>query len=77
MLFEYKENNESILMWCQGKVADFIRESKNKHVFVKIEWSDKCVKDGDLKITKKQLKKTNGIQIYQLVGLGKRIDIIK
>ena len=45
-------------MWCQGKVVDFIRESKDKHVFVKIEWSDKCVREGDLKITKKQLKKT-------------------
>ncbi len=45
-------------MWCQGKVVDFIRESKDKHVFVKIEWSDKCVREGALKITKKQLKKT-------------------
>jgi hypothetical protein len=39
-------------------VVDFIRESKEKHVFVKIEWSDKCVRDGDLKIMKNQLKKT-------------------
>ena len=45
-------------MWCQGKVVDFIRESKEKYVFVKIEWSDKCVREGDLKITKNQLKKT-------------------
>ena len=44
-------------MWCQGKVVDFIRESKDKHVFVKIEWSDKCVREGDLKIRKNQLKK--------------------
>ena len=28
------------------------------HVFVKIEWSNKCVHEGDLKITKNQLKKT-------------------
>jgi hypothetical protein len=27
-------------------------------VYVKIEWSDKCVRDGDLKITRNQLKKT-------------------
>ncbi len=39
-------------MWCQGKVVDFIREPKDKHVLVKIEWSDKCVREGDLKITK-------------------------
>ncbi len=58
MLFEYKDKDGSTLMWCQGKVADFIRESKEKHVVVKIERSDKCVKDGDQKITKNQLKKT-------------------
>jgi hypothetical protein len=23
-------------MWCQGKVVDFIRESKDKHVFVRL-----------------------------------------
>jgi hypothetical protein len=57
MLFEYEDDNGSTLMWCQGKVVDFIRESKEKHVVVKIEWSDKCVKDGDPKITKNQLKK--------------------
>ncbi len=39
-------------------MVDFIRESKDKYVFVKIEWSDKCARDGDLKITKNQLKKT-------------------
>ena len=49
-----------------------MRESTDKHVFVKIEWSDKCVNEGDLKIMKNQLKKT----MYQLVGLGERIYII-
>ncbi len=59
VLFEYDEEDVgSTLMWCQGKVVDFSRESKGKHVFFKIEWSDKCVREGDLKITKKQLKKT-------------------
>jgi hypothetical protein len=57
MLFEYEEEDGSTLMWCQGKVVDFIRESKDKHVFVKIKWSDKCVREGDLKITKKTTKK--------------------
>ena len=32
MLFEYVEDNGSTLMWCQGKVVDFIRESKDKQV---------------------------------------------
>jgi hypothetical protein len=57
MLFEYEEDNGSTLMWCQGKVVDFIRELKDKHLFVKIEWSDKCVRERDLKIMKNQLKK--------------------
>jgi hypothetical protein len=58
MLFEYEDDNGSTLVWCQGKVVDFIRESMDKHVFAKIEWSDKCVNEGDLKIMKNQLKKT-------------------
>ena len=58
MLFEYEDNDGSTLMWCQGKVVDFIREVKVKHVFVKIEGNDKHVRDGDSKVTKKQLKKT-------------------
>jgi hypothetical protein len=65
-----------MLLWCQGKVVDFIRESKDKHVFVKIEWSDKCVREGDLKIMKNQLKRRNGIRAHPLVELGERIYII-
>jgi hypothetical protein len=42
----------------QGRVVAFIKESIDKHVYVKIEWSDKCMRDGDLKITRNQLKKT-------------------
>jgi hypothetical protein len=55
MLFEYEDNNGSTLMWCQGKVVDLIREFKDKHVFIKTEWNAKCLKDGDLKISKNQL----------------------
>ena len=58
MLFEYKDDDESMLMWCQSKIVDFIREVKDKHVFVKIEWNDKYMRDGDSKVTKNQLKMT-------------------
>ena len=58
MLFEYEEDDGSILMWCQGKVVDFIREVEDRHVFVKFEWSDKCVRNGDSNVTKNQQKKT-------------------
>ncbi len=71
-----KEDDGSTLMWCQGKVVDFITEPKDNHVFVKIQWSDKCVREGDLKITKNQLKKRNGIRAHLLVELGERINII-
>jgi hypothetical protein len=58
MLFECEDDDGSTLMWCQGKVVDFIREVKVKHVLVKIEWNDEYVRDGDSKVTKNQLKKT-------------------
>ena len=41
MLFEYEDDDGSILMWCQRKVVDFIIELEDKHVFVMIEWSEK------------------------------------
>jgi hypothetical protein len=40
MLFKYEEDDGSTLLWCQGKIGDFSREVKDKHVFVKIEWND-------------------------------------
>ncbi len=58
MLFEYEDDDGSTLVWCQGRVVAFIKESIDKHVYVKIEWSDKCVRDGDLKIMRNQPKKT-------------------
>ena len=57
MLFEYEDDDGSTLVWGQGRVAAFIKESIDNHVYVKIESSDKCVRDGDLKITRNQLKK--------------------
>jgi len=52
MLFEYEDDDGSTLVWGQGRVVAFIKESIDKHVFVKIESSDKCMRDGDLKITR-------------------------
>jgi hypothetical protein len=57
MLFEYEDDDGSALLWCQGRVVAFIKGSIDKHVYVKIEWSDICVRDGDLKISRNQLKK--------------------
>jgi len=74
MLFEYEDDDGSTLVWCQGRVVAFIKESIDMHMFVKIEWSDKCVRDGDLnKITRNQLRawrefqlKTNLKQLHQM-----------
>ena len=68
MLFEYEEDDVSTFMWCQGKVVDFIREMEDKRFFVKIEWSDKCVRDGDSKVTKNQLKKAKWNLYTPVVG---------
>jgi hypothetical protein len=74
MLFEYEDDDGSTLMWCQGKVVDFIREVKDKHVFVEIEWCDKYVRDGDSKVTENQLKKTKW-NLSTLVGGAWREDL--
>ena len=36
MLFEYEDDDGSTLVWCQGRVVAFIKESIDKHVYVKI-----------------------------------------
>ena len=70
--YEYEDDDVSMVVWCQRRVVAFIKESIDKHVYVKIEWSDKCVRDGNLKITRNQRKRRNGIQTSQLVGHGER-----
>ena len=45
--------------WCGARGGLLLSlESIDKHVYVKVEWSDKCMRDGDLKITRNQLKMT-------------------
>ncbi len=57
MLFSYEEDNESVLVWCQGTVVDFVKLSKDgKKSTVEIEWNDKCVAPGASKKMKEVLK---------------------
>jgi hypothetical protein len=58
MLFEYQDKNGPTLQWCQGEVVEIVSESKNKHIIVKIEWRDGCLKEGDPKVTKQKLLRT-------------------
>jgi hypothetical protein len=45
MLFEYEDDDGSTLVWCQGRFVAFIKKSIDKHVYVKIEWSDKRLRE--------------------------------
>ena len=58
-LFECTIDDEPDLQWYQGKVVEYISESKNKHVIVKIEWNEDCLREGDPKITREKLLRTN------------------
>ena len=57
-LFEYKIDDDYALQWCQGKVTEIISESKNKHMIVKVEWTNDCLKECDPKITRERLMRT-------------------
>jgi len=57
-LFEYKIDDDYALQWCQGKVTEIISESKNKHMIVKVEWNNDCLKECDPKITRERLMRT-------------------
>ena len=58
MLFEYSDDDGLVLQWCQGEVIEFTKELDEKHVIVKIEWNEKCLKEGDSTITKQSLLRT-------------------
>ena len=58
-LFEYKVGDDYALQWCQGKVIEYISQSKNKHVIVKVEWNKDCLREGDPKITREKLIRSN------------------
>jgi len=58
MLFEYSDDDGTVLQWYQGEVIEFIKDLDEKHVIVKIEWNEKCLKEGDPTITKQKLLRT-------------------
>ena len=58
MLFEYSDDDGPVMQWCQGKVIEFIRESEDKHVIVKIKWNEQCLKEADPKVTKQKLMRS-------------------
>ena len=57
-LFEYKVGDQLTLQWCQGKVKKFLSERKDTHIIVQIEWNNKCLRDGDPKISREKLTRT-------------------
>jgi len=56
--FEYTEEGESILQWCQGKVTKLVKEEKDC-IVVECKWDSKFVKRGESRITKEKLKKSD------------------
>ena len=58
MLFEYSDDDGPVLQWYQGEVIGFIKKLDGKHMIVKIEWNEKCLKEGDPTITKQKLLRT-------------------
>ena len=43
MLLEYNEEVETTMVWYQGKFDEFIMESKEKYIIVRVEWDEKCM----------------------------------
>ena len=58
MCFEYTDEGESILQWCQGKVTKLVKEY-DYHIVVEVRWDDEYVKTGESKKTKEKLKKSD------------------
>lgn len=67
MLFQYDEDNEAVLSWCQGTVTKVIRESGNI-IIAEIEWDDNYVKDGDPSKTREELKRNRWNREEQIDG---------
>jgi len=57
-LFEYKEEDEYVLQWCQGNVTKFISEKEEKHVIVEVKWNGDCLSENDPRSTREILMRT-------------------
>ena len=57
-LFEYKEEDEYVLQWCQGNVTKFISEKEEKHVTVEVKWNGDCLSENDPRSTREILMRT-------------------
>ena len=67
-IFDYKVGDQLTLQWCQGKITKFISEKQNTHVIVEVEWNDKCLRDGDPKVTREKLVCTKWNPAEQTAG---------
>ena len=54
MCFEYTEEGETILQWCQG-IAKFLKEDKY-YIVIEVKWNDEFVQNGQRKTKEKVLK---------------------
>ena len=58
MCFEYTDEGESILQWCQGKVTKLFKEEQY-YIVIEVEWDSKFVRHGERKKTREKLKKSD------------------
>ncbi len=58
MCFQYTEEGEAILQWCQGEVIKLVKED-TYYIVVECKWDSKFVKHGDSLKTKEKLKKSD------------------
>ena len=58
MCFEYTEEGEAILQWCQGEVTKLVKED-TYYIVVECNWDSKFVKHGDSRKSKEKLKKSD------------------
>ena len=56
MLFDYGDEG---LNWAQGNVVELVKEKSKNIWIVKIEWDEKCVREGEDSVTREELRRKN------------------
>ena len=76
VLFEYKDDDETALIWCQGMAIKFIMESQNKNAIARVRMNKECLREGCLLETREKLQKENEIPKITQMGFGKKTCIV-
>ena len=55
VLFNYTDDSESVLEWCQGTVINIVSEN-DSYIVLKVKWNDECLRDDKSQTANKKLK---------------------